>query len=362
MERLPERILVIFPGALGDFVCFLPALQRLAEGSRVDLLARSEYAALVPENVATRSLECYEISRLFAPGAEHVERLSHFFGSYGRIYSWMASGQADFVQQLRSLSKRNPLFFPFRPSGLRMHMTDYYLSCIGTNAGGEMFVPLAPSSDAVSWRERFWQDNGLAGKQVLTLAPGSGAKEKNWPAERYALVAEWWEKTIGGRSLIVLGPVEEEKPAKENVWGHRLIAKGLTLAQLAALLARSDLYLGNDSGVTHLAAALGVQTIVLFGPSDLTQWSPRGKRVIVISRNVACSPCPGSMMKLCLHHGCLTTLSDGAVIGVVKEVLDSSFPTSNPVSATLTRKGAEITVIKDDEAFCGAYTTENPEG
>ncbi len=101
LQTVQEKILVIFPGALGDFICFLPTLQKLAEGRKVDLLARSEYAGLVPENVATRALECYEISRLFAPGAEQDERLRDFFGSYGNIYSWMASSQPQFVRQPR---------------------------------------------------------------------------------------------------------------------------------------------------------------------------------------------------------------------------------------------------------------------
>ena len=61
-----KRFLVIFPGALGDFICFLPALERLAGEGEVNLLARSDYSDLVPPGVRVRSLECHEISRLFA--------------------------------------------------------------------------------------------------------------------------------------------------------------------------------------------------------------------------------------------------------------------------------------------------------
>ena len=94
---MEEKVLIIFPGALGDFICFFPALWRLASGREVDLFARTEYADLLPQTVRVRSLECYFISRLFAPGAEQDEELKAFFGSYGAIWSWMGKSEPDFV-------------------------------------------------------------------------------------------------------------------------------------------------------------------------------------------------------------------------------------------------------------------------
>ncbi|MBI4490466.1 MAG: hypothetical protein HY694_15390, partial [Deltaproteobacteria bacterium] len=115
-ETNPERLLVIFPGALGDFVCFLPALEKLARDRGLDLLAKVEYADLVPPNAVVRSLECYEITRLFVPGAEQDERLIGFFGSYAFIYSWMGGSQPDFLRHLQALSDGKLRIFPFRPS------------------------------------------------------------------------------------------------------------------------------------------------------------------------------------------------------------------------------------------------------
>jgi ADP-heptose:LPS heptosyltransferase len=95
----------------------------------------------------------------------------------------------------------------------------------------------------------------------------------------------------------------------------------LNLEKLAALLARSDLYLGNDSGVSHLAAALGVITAVLFGPSNVPRWAPRGKNVTVLTQNTACSPCTVSTMKSCAHRKCLTTLEPEYVIRKLAELV-----------------------------------------
>jgi ADP-heptose:LPS heptosyltransferase len=93
-----------------------------------------------------------------------------------------------------------------------------------------------------------------------------------------------------------------------------LFVRQLELAQTAALLARCDLFIGNDSGITHLAAALGVETLAIFGPSDPAQWRPKGRRAAVLSLNVECSPCDRSVMRSCPHRKCLNTLSEEAVL------------------------------------------------
>lgn len=324
-ESMAEKILVIFPGALGDFVCFLPALRKLAQGTQLDLFARTEYADLLPATVKTSSFDRPEISSLFVPGVKRDEKLKRFFGSYAFIYSWMGSGQQEFVRNLEFLSNGNLGIFPFRPLSQEMPMADYYLSCVGEISLGEIMpdIPLTPA--ALTWSARFWQESGLDGEKVLVLAPGSGANEKNWPLESYRMVAKWWRKNMGGKVLIVFGPVEEDKMDIKSPWDDGLVVRDLSLAKVAALFTRCDLYLGNDSGVTHLAAALGVRTVALFGPTNPVQWAPRGKRAAVITQNVECSPCLHAVMKSCPHRKCLTTLSPVSVIGRLEEVIGLSY-------------------------------------
>lgn len=318
---ISEKILVVFPGALGDFICFLPALERLAMGTEAHLFARTEYADLLPPPIRARSLERYEISRLFIPGAEAEERLKRFFARYSHIYSWLGNGQRDFVENLQILCGGKARIFPLRPCGSRIHMVDYFLSCLGVGIPREAppDIPIRP--DAMDWCHRVWRQNGLEGKKVLVLAPGSGAREKNWPAEFYVMVAEWWEQEYDGKAVVVLGPVEEERERDRNHWGRAVVIRGLDLAKLAAFISRCDFYLGNDSGVTHMAAALGVETVALFGPTNPLQWSPYGKKVTMITKNVDCSPCPPSVMKSCPHRKCLATLAPAYVISRLEELL-----------------------------------------
>jgi ADP-heptose:LPS heptosyltransferase len=334
LEPAAQRSLVLFPGALGDFLCFLPTLRVLSEGQQVDLLAHSEFGDLVPAAVKVRPLECYEINRLFVSQSSQEQRLRDFFGSYSSIFSWMGSGQGTFVQELYFASGGRARVFPFRPTRVGMHQADYYLGCVGKQSPRVGIVEIPMKPEAVAWSERYRRQHFLIGKPVMALAPGSGAREKNWPVAYFRVVADWWRRRTSGSVVVVLGPVEEEKGDYTALCQEAVIVRNLSLGQLAALLARCELYLGNDSGVSHLAAGLGVVTAVLFGPSDVAHWAPRGKNVTVMTQNVDCAPCIVSTMKSCPHRKCLTTLEPEYVI----RKLDGL------AQVTLTRWGVRIRV------------------
>ncbi len=84
-----------------------------------------------------------------------------------------------------------------------------------------------------------------------------------------------------------------------------VLLKGLSLLELASVIERARFFVGNDSGTSHMAAALGVPTVAIFGPTDPTIWSPRGKKVVVVWNGFECSPCSKERLSECQNTECL---------------------------------------------------------
>jgi ADP-heptose:LPS heptosyltransferase len=311
-----KKTLAIFPGALGDFVCFLPALSHLARERRVDLLACTEYGELAPAGISVATIDQREIGRLFVAGAA-PEESADFFAQYQLVYSWTGSGDATFRTNFARAAGAAAKLFPFRPAGGAMHMVDYYRGCVGAHDATE--TPSVALADEALAAARAWLGaRGFGGQRTLTVAPGSGGREKNWRKEYFMEVIQWWEREARGKALVVLGPAEDREL---SFWTKCApVAHCLGLAELAALLSLSDVYVGNDSGVTHLAAAAGAVTLAVFGPTDAAQWSPRG-RVTIVKQGVDCSPCDHATMKSCPHHDCLETLPPRSITRLLQQIL-----------------------------------------
>jgi ADP-heptose:LPS heptosyltransferase len=283
------------------------------------LLARTEFSELVPGRVKVKSLERFEIRHLFVPGGGTNEQVRSLFEIYDCTYSWMGSRDLTFKQELDAATQGRLRLFPFQPADSKMHQVDYYLSCLQVESVPRMpHIALMP--DAEQSAEVYWRKNSLSTNPVLAIAPGSGAQEKNWPVVSFQAI---------------LGPVEEERGGYESLCSHGMTIAGIGLGRLAATIARCSLFIGNDSGLSHIAAALGVPTAAIFGPSDVNQWAPRGETVLILRRELHCSPCAVPAMKNCLHHDCLTALTSAEVIRQLE---------CWPPLLTLTRRGPGIRV------------------
>ena len=110
----------------------------------------------------------------------------------------------------------------------------------------------------------------------LAVHPGSGSPAKSWPLDRFVDAAR--HLSPGRPWLLVLGPAEDRVVPPPGA----VVARGWSLRTLGATLARAGLFLGNDSGVAHLAAACGTRTLALFGPTDPAQWAPVGPLVATL--------------------------------------------------------------------------------
>ncbi|HEX2241922.1 MAG TPA: glycosyltransferase family 9 protein [Gammaproteobacteria bacterium] len=330
-----RRVAVLFPGALGDFVCLLPAINVLAEGAEVQVFARSEFAPIVPEHIRVSALERYEINRLFVKGAALEQRVRELFAPYSIVYSWMGSNAPVFSAELAAVAPLRVRLFAFRGTDPGTHQTDYYLSCLGLSREAARAPEIPLRSNALEWRSDFFKHHQLGRNPLLVLAPGSGAREKNWPSTYFTAIGRWWRERIAGEVIVLLGPAEQERGGLDSIHEDFVVAQNLNLAQAAALLSASNLFVGNDSGITHLAAAAGAPSIAIFGPSDPRQWAPRGPNVSVFRLSVPCSPCETAAMKACPHRQCLVEFSPLNLIEHLEKIKEV---------VTLTRGGCGITV------------------
>jgi len=280
---LPGRVmasLIYHAGALGDFITTLPAIVRWREerpGERLILLGRPAHAAIAaPPFDETWDAGAAVFSPLFSDGVKADSPLS---GKLSVVTSALlfAAASSPLAASLARLGVSEIVRQDPFPSSV-IHVIDYHLSFFPGQDRGEQRIPqiLVPRTEP-------WD--------VAAIHPGSGSAKKNWPRARYIeLAARLVER--GVRISWILGPAEtdiepppsadQNPPAVATNPPVVAVWRSLPLPTLAGRLARCRLYVGNDSGVTHLAAAAGCPTVALFGESDPRVWAPRGTRVKVL--------------------------------------------------------------------------------
>ncbi|HEY6395622.1 MAG TPA: glycosyltransferase family 9 protein [Candidatus Binataceae bacterium] len=271
-----SRILVIFPGALGDLICLGPTLDAIFgrhPGHHLELMARSELAKFACGRMRTaraHSIDRLEMSALFRHDGK-IGAARQFFSRFARIYSFFASDDSRYRRALTEASNGHASFHPFRPPADGHVAMAYLRSIDAADAVGRYRLDLL--DDDLRDASSILGDHGLTAGRFLLILPGSGSSPKNWPAHKFAALA----RGISGRMrvLIVIGPAEE---SLENEFAPRdfLTLKSPPLGTLAAIARMSSAFVGNDSGVSHLAAAAGARGVVLFGPTDSSRWRPLG--------------------------------------------------------------------------------------
>jgi heptosyltransferase III len=262
--------LVYHAGALGDFITALPAVgawRALHPGERLILLGSPAFAPLVrPPFDEVVDASAASVSCLFSPSPAPPPRLESLLSSVtsALLFASRASALPGALARLgvREIVRQDP--FPSSP----VPIVDHHLS---------LFAGRAFSAEERVPRVTVSPEPDLSARAAVALHPGSGSPRKNWPLERFSELSRRLARD--GRSVAwILGPAEAETAVPHGVSAWR----GLPLPRLAGLLSACRLFVGNDSGIAHLAAAAGCPVVVLFGGSDQRVWAPRGPRVCVV--------------------------------------------------------------------------------
>jgi ADP-heptose:LPS heptosyltransferase len=159
----------------------------------------------------------------------------------------------------------------------------------------------------------------------IAVHVGAGTAAKRWPDDHWRDLVAWLVVRLGAEVVLVGG--KEERIIARHITGpspYRGVIDWtgqLGVAELAAVIGQSDLFVGADSGPAHLAAAVGTPAVVLFsGTNDPGQWRPWGSGVTVVRREVRCSPCHGERCPL-WDHPCMKDLEVEAVARAVQQAV-----------------------------------------
>ena len=168
-----------------------------------------------------------------------------------------------------------------------------------------------------AWGKTALRDRGLQpNRRLVGFFPGGGWVHKQWPVERFAALGDRLRQVAEAEILVVGGERDREACRAVAAMMARppLLFDGLTsLRRTMALIARTDVFISNDTGPMHVAVALGRPTIALFGPSDVIKYGPWGPNGVVIRRPLPCSPCP-QQVDTCHLNGrsrqeCMTSIT-----------------------------------------------------
>jgi len=350
VARGGQRGVILQPGAIGDCVLTLPIAEFMKNClglGGIDILGHTEYIGILPGRTCVdgiRSIDSMDLHRLFAEtkafDLADGDPLINAFADYAWIATFLGEPNSNFEQNLIftancshsaeviTLSMKPPKdFCEPRPSdGLGEHLSDFYIQQFIGQSGltlqpaerrpsrdwrvrrGDCLIK-ATKADVNRGRELLEEIPATLGfdqarhrrvdfsERLVVIHPGSGGLHKCWHLDNFLAVASKLKtrnlkfKTSRGVEVIfLLGPTELDRFSNATIKNINNVARCLTdlsLTQVVWLLSCSDGFIGNDSGITHLAAGLGVKTLAVFGPTNPAVYGPIGPAVTVFADSTA---------------------------------------------------------------------------
>ncbi|MDQ3704783.1 MAG: glycosyltransferase family 9 protein [Chloroflexota bacterium] len=370
MQPQYKRILAVKLADMGDLLTITPALQALRAAhpaARIDLLVPPRSADLLKDAPYVDRIVTFDkfafdslrglldvrgiaktvsfLARLRASRYDGMAIFHHYTSRWGTLkFAVLALASGSRIRA--GIDNGRGRFLTHRASDEgfgAMHEAEYWLSVaalLGANAGSgwRSRIPVG-ESDKAATRSLLSYFGKERATPLLAIHPGAGAYSpaRIWPVEGFGMVAKGLIKSHGANVVILGGPDEVEAASKlERLVGETgrvlNLAGRTSIHQTAAVLEECDLFLGNDSGPMHLAAAMQTPVVAVFGPSNWRAWGPytpvgEESPHTIVSRDLPCMPCFYRGHDLGLREGCgtrpcLTGLSHVPVLRACRETLD----------------------------------------
>jgi len=291
------RILFIRGGALGDFIVTLPTIRLVREQwseAHIELLGQPRLVEIATQRYyldAVRSVDRGPLSAFFTPRAVLDPAWMDYIGSFDLVFSYFYDPDGLFEANLKRCEPGRILTcLPRVPEDFNRPAAYHFariLEPLGLELSGDASSELFPSPEDKDAANAFL--TGLnPSTRLVAVHPGSGGENKNWPIEFWAgLGRDLLRAAPDATLLLIEGEADAERAQfLMESWKDLplLRARWLPLPILAALLKRAALYLGHDSGITHLAAASrkDLPIVALFGPTNPVVWAPPRDNVHVL--------------------------------------------------------------------------------
>ncbi len=224
---------------------------------------------------ATRSIEYAALASFFSREGEFASDLVEYFGSFQQVVSYLFDPDEIFGRNLRRAGVRNLIVGSPKISGLE-------------HAARELARPLESLALYLDDAAADLQPNEprVIDCALVAIHPGSGSETKNWPINRWIALARDLLEAREDRRLLLVGGEADQERLRQLVEalpdGRIRLANNLDLTELAARLQACAAFVGHDSGISHLAAAVGTSCLLLFGPTDPAIWAPANPQVRVL--------------------------------------------------------------------------------
>jgi ADP-heptose:LPS heptosyltransferase len=327
-----RTIVILHPGGLGDLLLAVPAVQSLRSrfpAHDVVVCGHDEASRFLAEcGLVDHSLPVHTTAcaPLFAGRTPDDPLLVDWLGRCDRAVAWTKDDCGTLSAVLkRSGAVESVVQSPFAATLTGVHQSERYAEILGVEAGQVPVVDIVLPEALKGEARELLASCGFFHEQRLALVhPGSGSRHKCMKPEILGRVLGGLQAQ-GFEPLILQGPADEEivDGLLAHVPPRRALLRGLPLRLVAGVLSQVDLFLGHDSGVTHLAALLGTVTVALFGPTAPARWAPRGRTVTVVTGKSCVCP-TWETIKDCQEKPCLNLSS------------------STILDACLTMRGAEL--------------------
>ena len=282
MSAFRGKILVIRGGAIGDFILTLPAISALRRQFPDAHLEVLGYPHIIQLALAgglvnqVQSIEARALAGFFARNGELASDLVDYFSEFDLIVSYLYDPDAIFRTNMARCTFAQFIAAPHRPDERAgVHATKVYLKPLERlaifDADPTPRLSVAPQAAGTV--------------KQLALHPGSGSERKNWPEIRWAALVEHVLQETELDLLLVGGEAEGERlqrlgAALPPQRAH--VAQSLPLVDLAGVLQRCNAFIGHDSGISHLAAALGLPGVILWGETREEIWRPPSERMLLV--------------------------------------------------------------------------------